>query len=363
MGTGNSKFSNVDDSALEGLIGNSPAMRDVYQMTRLSARSNSSVLLLGETGTGKELIASALHQLSDRASGPFVRVNCGALTESLLDSELFGHVRGSFTDAVRDRTGRFEAAHGGTIFLDEVNSTSSTLQVKLLRVLQEREFERVGDTRTIQVDVRVIAASNCDLNQEVMDGRFREDLFWRLNVLPIALPPLRRREGDVELLVRHFLEFYSKANGNEIKKIHPDALSVLSDYQWPGNVRELQNYIERAVVLSQGDILEPSLLPSTVLGDSQAAQVAVFRPTDDQSLIREFVYNRLSKAEDDAKDLFRQIVDPVEKELLTQVMHDCNNTQTKAATRLGINRNTLYKKLVDYGLAKSPKNDDADSES
>lgn len=362
MGTANFNFSNVDDSALEGLIGVSPTMRDVYQMTRLSAASNSSVLLLGETGTGKELIASALHQLSDRASGPFVRVNCGALTESLLESELFGHVRGSFTDAVRDRTGRFEAAHGGTIFLDEVNSTSSTLQVKLLRVLQEREFERVGDTRTIQVDVRVIAASNCDLNLEVTEGRFREDLYWRLNVLPIALPPLRRREGDVELLVRHFLDVYGRANGKEIKKIHPEALAALTGYPWPGNVRELQNYIERAIVLAQGDVLDPSLLPTAVVGDAQAAQVAVFRPTDDQSLIREFVYNRLTKAEDDATDLFRQIVDPVEKELLTQVMHECNHTQTKAATRLGINRNTLYKKLVDYGLAKSPKSGESDSD-
>lgn len=333
-------------------------MRDVSQMTRLSALSNASVLLLGETGTGKELIAAALHQLSDRASGPFVRVNCGALTESLLDSELFGHVRGSFTDAVKDRTGRFEAAHGGTIFLDEVNSTSSTLQVKLLRVLQEREFERVGDTRTIPVDVRVIAASNCDLNLEVSEGRFREDLFWRLNVLPIALPPLRRREGDVELLVHHFLDVYCKANKKSINKIHPDAMKALVAYQWPGNVRELQNYIERAVVLSQDDQLMPSLLPTAVIGDSKAAQVAVFRPTDDPSLIREFVYSRLSKSEDSAQDLYEQIIEPVEKELLTQVMKICNNTQTKAATKLGINRNTLYRKLTDFGLAKT-KSDDA----
>ena len=365
MATGKPTFPNLDDSPLDGVIGNSDAMREVYRLTRLSAVSSASVLLLGETGTGKELVASALHQLSDRASGPFVRVNCGALTESLLDSELFGHVRGSFTDAVRDRTGRFEAAHGGTIFLDEINSTSSTLQVKLLRVLQEREFERVGDTKTIQVDVRVVAASNCDLNREVAEGRFREDLFWRLNVLPILLPPLRRREGDTELLVRHFLKIYCAANRRKIDKIHVDALRALIEYAWPGNVRELQNYIERAVVWSSGDELSPQLLPNAVIGDSKAAQAAVFRPTDEQSLIREFVYNRLSKAEENAEDLHKQIVEPVEKELLTQTMLSCNNTQTKAASRLGINRNTLYKKLQEYGLAKTngkPADDKADEE-
>ena len=247
------RFSHVDDSPILRLIGQSDAMKRVYQLTRLSAQSSASVLLMGETGTGKELISSALHQLSDRSTGPFVRVNCGALTESLLESELFGHVRGSFTDAVSDRTGRFEAAHGGTIFLDEINSTSSTLQVKLLRVLQEREFERVGDTKTIPVDVRVVAASNCDLAQEVADGRFREDLYWRLNVLPIKLPPLRRREGDIELLVRHFLEGYSQSCGRTIDKIDDDAMQALTAYQWPGNVRELQNYVERAVVFSSGE--------------------------------------------------------------------------------------------------------------
>jgi len=346
---------------IDGLIGSSDAMQDVYELTRLAARSSASVLLLGETGTGKELIASALHRLSDRASGPFVRVNCGALTESLLDSELFGHVKGSFTDAIRDRTGRFEAAHGGTIFLDEINSTSSTLQVKLLRVLQEREFERVGDTRTIQVDVRVVAASNCDLSKEVAEGNFREDLFWRLNVLPVHLPPLRRRGQDIELLVRHFLKVYSQANDREIEDIQPEALSALLEYSWPGNVRELQNYIERAIVLCQGDRLVPQLLPDAVIGDSKAAQTAVFRPTDDQSLIREFVYNRLSKAEDEAQDLHKQIVEPVEKELLEQILQNCNQTQTKAATRLGINRNTLYKKMVEYGLAKTKSASEATS--
>jgi DNA-binding NtrC family response regulator len=338
---------------IEGLIGTSEAMQDVYELTRLAARSSASVLLLGDTGTGKELIASALHRLSDRASGPFVRVNCGALTESLLDSELFGHVKGSFTDAIRDRTGRFEAAHGGTIFLDEINSTSSTLQVKLLRVLQEREFERVGDTRTIQVDVRVVAASNCDLSKEVAEGNFREDLFWRLNVLPVYLPPLRRRGRDIELLVRHFLKVYAQSNDRQIDDIEPEALAALLAYSWPGNVRELQNYIERATVLCQGNRLIPDLLPDAVIGDSKAAQTAVFRPTDDQALIREFVYNRLSKAEEEDQDLHKQIVEPVEKELLQQILQNCNQTQTKAATRLGINRNTLYKKMVEYGLAKT----------
>ena len=350
-----SRFQSVDDTPLEGLIGDSVAMREVYQLTRKFAASAASVLLMGETGTGKELIASALHRLSDRASGPFVRVNCGALTETLLDSELFGHVKGSFTDAIRNRTGRFEAAHGGTIFLDEINSTSLTLQVKLLRVLQEREFERVGDSKTIPVDVRVIAASNCDLSELVAEGKFREDLFWRLNVLPIRLPALRRRDSDVELLVQHFIKVYSSTNGKAIQKIEPAAIEALLGYGWPGNVRELQNYIERAVVLAEEPILQKKLLPAAVTGNTEAARTAVFRPTDDKSLIREFVYNRLSKAEDEADDLHKQIVDPVEKELLLQVMESCNHTQTKAAQRLGINRNTLYKKLLEHGLAKNDK--------
>ena len=349
-----SHFDNVDDSSpLSSLIGTSSAMKRVFQITRLYAKASASVLILGETGTGKELIAKALHELSDRSDGPFVKINCGALTETLLESELFGHVKGSFTDAFRDRAGRFESADGGTIFLDEVNSMSSTLQVKLLRVLQEQEFERVGDSETIKVNVRVIAASNCDLSQEVLENRFREDLFWRLNVLPLQLPPLRRRPDDVEILVRHFLEVYNQRNGKSVTRIHPEAMQAMTDYAFPGNVRELQNYIERAIVLARGDELTTDLLPRTIVGDKRDAQVAVFRPTDDEALIREFVYGQLSKSEPDENELYRRIVEPVEKEMMLQVLDNCNQVQTKAAKKLGINRNTLYQKLVKYGLAKS----------
>src|SRR6266446_1505344 len=242
------------------IIGSGPAMQKVYNLTRLVARSNASVLLLGETGTGKELIAKAVHQLSPRGSGPFVRVNCGALRESLLESELFGHVRGAFTGAIENRTGRFEAAHTGTVFLDEINSTTPKLQVKLLRVLQEREFERVGDTQTIRVDTRVIAASNRDLLEEVEAERFREDLYYRLNVVPIHLPPLRERREDIPELIGHFLNIYNEENDRYVVHIERKALDALQDYHWPGNVRELQNYIERAVVMAEGDELTAELL-------------------------------------------------------------------------------------------------------
>ena len=247
-----------DDGAppITGLIGSGPAMMEVYALTRRVAASNASVLLVGETGTGKELIAKAIHELSPRGSGPFVRVNCGALSESLLESELFGHVRGSFTGAIANRTGRFEAAHTGTIFLDEINSTTPKLQVKLLRVLQEREFERVGDTETIRVDTRVIAASNRELLDEVAKENFREDLYYRLNVVPIYLPPLRARREDIPQLVSHFLEHYNEANDRYVVHIQKDVMEAFAKYHWPGNVRELESVIERAVIISQGTTLQ-----------------------------------------------------------------------------------------------------------
>jgi DNA-binding NtrC family response regulator len=334
---------------IAGIIGSSPAMEAVYRLTRKVAQTNASVLLLGETGTGKELIASAIHRLSGRSGAPFVRVNCGALSESLLESELFGHVRGSFTGAVNNRAGRFEAAHTGTIFLDEINSTSLFLQVKLLRVLQEREFERVGDTNTIRVDVRVIAASNRNLWEEVESDRFREDLYWRLNVVPIVIPPLRMRREDIPDLVQHFLQYYSDENERPTLRVNPEAMAALQDYHWPGNVRELQNYVERAVAMAERDELTVDLLPGTVLGkgDRMAGRM---RGVDMETLVHEVVEQGITAAAPEEMNLYGKIVNRVERELIVQVLQSCGGVQTKAATRLGINRNTLRSKLQEYNL-------------
>jgi DNA-binding NtrC family response regulator len=336
---------------IPGIIGSAPAMQRVYRRTRQVARSNASVLLLGDTGTGKELIAKALHVLSPRGSGPFVRVNCGALAENLLESELFGHVRGSFTGAVNNRTGRFEAAHTGTIFLDEVNSTTAKLQVKLLRVLQEHEFERVGDTQTIHVDTRVIAASNRDLMGEVESETFREDLYYRLNVITIRLPPLRDRREDIPLLARHFLRVYNEQNDRNVSSIDAAAMKALEAYDWPGNVRELQNYIERGVVLAESEVLDVDLLPAAVRGE-KPQRVGRFRGADMETLAFELVQQGIEEAGPQGGNLQASVVNPVERELIAQVMNLCNNVQTKAAERLGINRNTLHKKLKEYGLEK-----------
>jgi transcriptional regulator with PAS, ATPase and Fis domain len=335
---------------IPGLIGSSPAMQKVYALTRRVARSNASVLLLGETGTGKELIAKAIHQTSQRASGPFVRVNCGALSESLLESELFGHVRGSFTGAIANRTGRFEAAHTGTIFLDEINSTTPKLQVKLLRVLQEREFERVGDTQTVRVDTRVLAASNRELLQAVEAGEFREDLYYRLNVVPIHLPPLRDRPEDIAELVGHFLTYYNEENDRYVTHIDPKALAALQNYHWPGNVRELQNYVERAVVMAEGDELTCELLPETVLRGPKARPSGRPRAADLETLTFELVQQGVASAGPHEDNLHAKVVNRVERELIAQVMASCESVQTKAATKLGINRNTLHKKLKEYQL-------------
>jgi DNA-binding NtrC family response regulator len=338
---------------IPSLIGSGRAMQEVYRLTRQVARSNASVLLLGETGTGKELIAKAIHQLSPRGSGPFVRVNCGALAENLLESELFGHVRGAFTGAIDNRTGRFEAAHTGTIFLDEINSTTGKLQVKLLRVLQEHEFERVGDTQTIRVDTRVIAASNRDLLEEVEASRFREDLYYRLNVITILLPPLRERREDVPELVGHFLRIYNERNNRHVPHVRREAMEALQNYAWPGNVRELQNYIERAVVLASGDELTLDLLPEAVRGQRRP-RVGRYRAADLETLAAELVEQGLHSAGPNAENLHAVIVNRVERELIAQVLAACEGVQTKAAVRLGINRNTLHKKLEEYQLDRAP---------
>ena len=346
--SGSPNTNSHEPGSLPGIIGNSTAMQQVYQLTRQVARSSASVLLLGETGTGKELIANAIHSLSLRNSGPFVKVNCGALSESLLESELFGHVKGAFTGAANNRTGRFEAAHTGTIFLDEINSTTRLLQVKLLRVLQEKEFERVGDTETIQVDTRVIAASNRDLVGEVAAERFREDLYWRLNVVPIEIPPLRQRREDIPALIAFFLNEYNEANDRYVVHIEQEAMQALQDYHWPGNVRELQNYVERAVVMAEGDEMTVQLLPDIVLGGTPE-RASGGTETDLDSLARQVVLEGLAKVDDD-EDLYSRIVDRVERELIAQVMKACDNVQTQAAAQLGINRNTLHKKLKQHRL-------------
>ena len=336
---------------IPNLIGSGPAMLYVYRLTRQVAQSNASILLLGETGTGKELIAKAIHRLSPRGSGPFVRVNCGALAENLLESELFGHVRGSFTGAISNRTGRFEAAHTGTVFLDEINSTTAKLQVKLLRVLQEHEFERVGDTQTIRVDTRVIAASNRDLLEEVAADRFREDLYYRLNVITIYLPPLRERREDIPELVGHFLKIYNDENNRHVPHVAADAIEAMRTYDWPGNVRELQNYVERAVVLAPGDELTADLLPETVLGRKRP-RVGRHRAADLETLSSELVEHGLDTAGPQEDSLHAKIVSRVERELIAQVLAATGGVQTKAAARLGINRNTLHKKIKEYDLEK-----------
>jgi DNA-binding NtrC family response regulator len=336
---------------LPGVIGCSPGLRDVQRITRQVAPSRACVLIVGETGTGKELIARAFHDLSPRSTGPYIRVNCGALTESLLESELFGHVKGSFTGAVDNRTGRFEAAHAGSIFLDEINSTSPKLQLKLLRVLQEGEFERVGDNNTKKVDTRIIAATNRDLLEEIETGRFREDLYYRLNVVPIYLPALRERREDIEPLVLFFLKRFAEQNRREMCRVHAEAMRLLRDHDWPGNVRELQNYVERAVILGTGSELIVEYLPPQLRGQA-APRLSRPRASDVDltTLCAELVRQGIGNAGPLANDLYGRIVGRVERELIQQVLQSCDRVQIKAASRLGINRNTLHKKLSEYKL-------------
>lgn len=345
--------SSSESTLIPGLIGSSEAMLAVYRITRKVAPTVVTVLLTGETGTGKELIARALHELSPRASGPFIRVNCGALSESLLESELFGHSKGAFTNAYENRTGRFEAAHGGTIFLDEINSVSYKLQVKLLRVLQEQEFERVGDTKTIKVDCRVVAATNRDLLDEIDEDRFREDLYYRLNVVPIYLPPLRERREDLPLLIDFFRHRYAAANRVPVPTVPPEVMTALQNYNWPGNVRELQNYVERAIVLSVNNTLSLDLLPAYVRGGA-AMRGGRQGSKSLESLCSELVALGMSQSSDADTNLHERIVSLLEKELIGQVLKSCQGVQTKAATRLGINRNTLHKKISDYALEAEP---------
>jgi len=331
----------------ENLVGQSEAIERVLSIAATAAKSKAAILITGETGTGKELVANLIHYNSDRADGPLIKVNCGALPETLLESELFGHIKGAFTGAVETRKGRFELADGGTLFLDEVAEMSPRLQVKLLRVLQEREFEPVGGAKTIQVDVRLLAATSKDLRHEIRADRFREDLFYRLNVIPIHLPPLRERRKDIPLLVDKFLEKYNRQNNKYINRISPKVLDMLLDYHWPGNVRELENCMERGVVLSPGTVLSPDFLPDEV---TQRSQVLASGGSDawDESEISCLIQKMCERTGDlaQAKEAIHRTVDEtIIRHALTHI-----KSQRKIAEALGMSRMTLRKKIREYGI-------------
>lgn len=312
----------------ENIIGRSPAMQKVFTMIRKIAATTSNVLITGESGTGKELVARAIHNLSQRKERAFVTVNCGALPETLLESELFGHMKGSFTGAISNKEGLFEVAKGGTIFLDEISETSQTLQVKLLRAIEDHTFKRVGGTSDIKVDVRVIAATNMDIREAVKNGRFREDLFYRLNVLPIHLPPLRERKEDIPLLVDYFLRKYSR----DSKKISSEALEILINCPWKGNVRELENTIERVVALTDKDTILPDDLPEEIR-----------RP----AIVKEFIP---SEVPEEGIDLDR-IVEGIEKDLLVKALDKAKGIKTDAARLLKISFRSFRHRLKKYGIS------------
>ncbi|HEY7472120.1 MAG TPA: sigma-54 dependent transcriptional regulator [Gemmatimonadota bacterium] len=315
------------------IVGRSAAMREIYESIRKVAEATSSVYIYGESGTGKELIARAIHRESTRRDGPFVKVNCSALAEGLLESELFGHEKGAFTGAIRERKGRFELAHEGTLFLDEISDIPLSTQVKLLRVLQEKEIERVGGERTITVDVRIISATNRDLAPLVEHGEFREDLFYRLHIIPIEVPPLRERKEDILPLVTHFIQSIGAEMAKTIEGVSEDAIELLMRYDWPGNIRELENMIERAIVLCEGDRLEAQLFP---LNERRVPRTAA-APT-------------LSIPPAGAITLDNAL-ERIERAMIEDALEKSNGVKTKTAELLGIKTSALYYKLEKYGLS------------
>ncbi|MEE8319861.1 MAG: sigma-54 dependent transcriptional regulator [bacterium] len=311
---------------ISDIIGNSSKIMELFETIRMVAPTEATVLILGESGTGKELVADAIHHNSPRASNPLIKVNCAALPESLLESELFGHEKGSFTGAVSRREGRFKLADSGSLFLDEIGEMSFTLQAKLLRVIQDKTFERVGGTETIAVDVRLIVATNKDLDNEVKEGRFREDLFYRLNVIPITLPPLRERREDIPVLAEHFLTIISERNKKGLRGFSPSAMDLLTRNQWKGNVRELENVVERAVIMTRGELVQPEDLPANL------------RPGESEEPIGVTPGRPLSE---------------VEKEAIIKTLELTGGNRTEAAKLLGIGRRTLQYKLKEYGLSST----------
>ena len=316
------------------LIGDSDEMQRVFQMIEKIASTNSTVLICGESGTGKELVARAIHYNSDRRDQPMVPVNCGAIPEDLLESELFGYEKGAFTGALKTRIGRFELAHGGTIFLDEIGDMSPSLQVKILRILQEHEFERVGGIKSIKVDIRVIAATHRDLELAVKQGTFREDLYYRLNVIPLVIPPLRERSYDMPLLTRHFIEKFNAETKRAIKGISPEALNCFTQYDWPGNVRELENLIERLVILKEEGTIEREDLPEKIFGSATTGGAVPPPEIPDGGI-------SLTTA-----------VSEFEKELIIRALKKSNWVKNRAAKLLNLKRTTLVEKMKKINLSR-----------
>jgi two-component system response regulator PilR (NtrC family) len=321
------------ERGFENFVARSPKMLEVFETIRKSAQTNSTVMVTGESGTGKELVAQAIHHESQRRRGPFVSVNCGAIPEGLLESELFGHVRGAFTGAVSSTQGLFAAAEGGTLFLDEITELPSVVQVKLLRAIQEREIRRVGDTRDVKVDVRIIAASNRDLTRAVADGILREDLFYRLNVIPLQLPPLRERREDIPLLVAHFIQKLAREAGKKVTGVTPEAMGVLEAYHWPGNIRELENVIERAVVLGNAEIVGVDALPAALHGPRDSQDVPVDLGTPGFSL--------------------DETLERIEQRYMQMALERTGGIQMRAAELLGMSFRQFRYKLQKLGLRPS----------
>jgi len=310
------------------IVGSSPEIQHLKEQIKIVAPTNGWVLIAGENGTGKELVARAIHHLSLRAEKPFVEVNCAAIPEELIESELFGHEKGSFTGAVSKRRGKFDLANEATIFLDEIADMSLKTQAKILRILQEQKFERVGGTEVIFVDVRVIAATNRDLQQEMQQGKFREDLYYRLNVIPMEVPPLRKRKGDIAVLLEHFIKEFCLENHKELKKVSPEAMSLLVSYPWPGNVRELKNLIERMVIMTRGSVIEAKDIPDPIREQRKVQPESSF-----------LEYNLL-------KDARREF----EKRFIMQKLMENEENISKTAEVIGIERSNLHRKIKSYGI-------------
>jgi len=333
------------ESAGSPLVGESPAMKAIHEMVARVADSPSTILITGESGTGKGLIAQELHRRSSRRDKALIKVNCAAIPKDLVESELFGYEKGAFTGAVGSKPGRFELADGGTLFLDEIGEIPVEIQVKLLRALQESEFERVGGVRTLRVDVRLIAATNRDLKALISEGRFREDLFYRLAVVPMELPPLRDRREDIPVLVAHFLEKFNRRLGKRVEDVDPEAMQLLQSYGWPGNIRELENLMERSVLFADGPIVEAAQLPDSLRerlpgGAPMALQIASVGP----------LAAAAAPAGTSMKEIVRQAQAELERELIARALEETGGNVTRAAKRLQISRKSLQVKMKDLGL-------------